>query len=177
MSKEILMVVDAVSNEKGVEKGIVFEAIEAALASATRRKHGDDIEVRVAIDRETGEYVRRGEVVVEIMELATAQVGIAFENELLRRQLAGEQQHELTELQGKAAPQQVGLVAGEAIMMIVIAVLLVTNAGIPFFESFAGAAQGFTDIPGTLLLGLPYLITLLAMVLYSATGRGARIEQ
>lgn len=56
MSKEILMVVDAVSNEKGVEKDIIFEAIEAALASATRRKHGDDIDVRVAIDRETGDY-------------------------------------------------------------------------------------------------------------------------
>jgi N utilization substance protein A len=56
MSKEILMVVDAVSNEKGVEKEIIIEAIEAALASATRRKHGEDIEVRVAIDRETGEY-------------------------------------------------------------------------------------------------------------------------
>ena len=56
MSKEILMVVDAVSNEKGVEKDIIFEAIEAALASATRRKHGEDIDVRVAIDRDTGEY-------------------------------------------------------------------------------------------------------------------------
>jgi N utilization substance protein A len=56
MSKEILMVVDAVSNEKGVEKEIIFEAIEAALASATRRKHGEDIEVRVQIDRETGDY-------------------------------------------------------------------------------------------------------------------------
>lgn len=56
MSKEILMVVDAVSNEKGVEIDIIFEAIEAALASATRRKHGDDIDVRVAIDRETGDY-------------------------------------------------------------------------------------------------------------------------
>ena len=56
MSKEILMVVDAVSNEKGVEKDIIFEAIEAALASATRRKHGEDIDVRVQIDRETGEY-------------------------------------------------------------------------------------------------------------------------
>ena len=54
MSKEILLVVDAVSNEKGVEKDIIFEAIEAALASATRRRHGEDIEVRVAIDRETG---------------------------------------------------------------------------------------------------------------------------
>jgi N utilization substance protein A len=56
MSKEILMVVDAVSNEKGVAKEIIFEAIEAALASATRSRHGEDIEVRVAIDRETGEY-------------------------------------------------------------------------------------------------------------------------
>ena len=56
MSKEILMVVDAVSNEKGVEKDIIFEAIEAALASATRRRHGEDIEVRVAIDRESGDY-------------------------------------------------------------------------------------------------------------------------
>jgi N utilization substance protein A len=50
------MVVDAVSNEKGVEKDIIFEAIEAALASATRRRHGEDIDVRVAIDRESGEY-------------------------------------------------------------------------------------------------------------------------
>lgn len=56
MSKEILMVVDAVSNEKGVEKEIIFEAIEAALASATRRRHGEDIEVRVAIDRVSGDY-------------------------------------------------------------------------------------------------------------------------
>ena len=56
MSKEILMVVAAVSNEKGVEKDIIFEAIEAALASATRRKHGEDIDVRVSIDRETGDY-------------------------------------------------------------------------------------------------------------------------
>jgi len=56
MSKEILMVVDAVSNEKNVEKDVIFEAIEAALASATKKRHGDDIDVRVAIDRDTGEY-------------------------------------------------------------------------------------------------------------------------
>jgi N utilization substance protein A len=56
MSKEILMVVDAVSNEKNVEKDVIFEAIEAALASATKKRHGDDIEVRVAIDRDSGEY-------------------------------------------------------------------------------------------------------------------------
>ena len=56
MNKEILMVVDAVSNEKGVDKEIIFEALEAALASATRKKYGEDIDVRVAINRKTGDY-------------------------------------------------------------------------------------------------------------------------
>lgn len=56
MNKEILLVVDAVSNEKGVEKEIIFQAIEAALASATRKKNGGEIDVRVAIDRKTGDY-------------------------------------------------------------------------------------------------------------------------
>jgi len=56
MNKEILMVVDVVSNEKGVSKDIIFEAIEAALASATKKRHREDIEVRVAIDVETGDY-------------------------------------------------------------------------------------------------------------------------
>ena len=56
MNKEILMVVDAVSNEKGVDKEIIFEALEAALASATRKRHGEGIDVRVAINRKTGDY-------------------------------------------------------------------------------------------------------------------------
>ncbi len=56
MNKEILLVVGAVSNEKGVDREIIFEAIEAALASATRKRYGEDIDVRVAIDRKTGEY-------------------------------------------------------------------------------------------------------------------------
>ena len=56
MSKEMLMVIDAVSNEKGVERDIIFDAMEAALASATRKRHGEDIDVRVSIDRESGEY-------------------------------------------------------------------------------------------------------------------------
>lgn len=67
MNKEILLVVDAVSNEKGVQKEVIFEAIEAALASATRKKHGGDIDARVAIDRETGDYdtFRRWEVMAD----------------------------------------------------------------------------------------------------------------
>ena len=56
MNKEILMVVDAVSNEKGVDKEIIFQALEAALASATRKRHGEGIDVRVAINRKSGDY-------------------------------------------------------------------------------------------------------------------------
>ncbi|MCB1869338.1 MAG: transcription termination/antitermination protein NusA [Gammaproteobacteria bacterium] len=69
-NKEILMVVDVVSNEKEIEKEIIFEAIEAALSSATRKKHGGEIDVRVSIDRESGNYVsfRRWEVVAEADE-------------------------------------------------------------------------------------------------------------
>ena len=67
MSKEILNVVEVVSAEKGVAKEIIFEAIEAALASATRKRHPEDLDVRVSIDRETGDYetFRRWEVVDE----------------------------------------------------------------------------------------------------------------
>ena len=56
MNKEILMVVDAVSNEKGVDKEVIFEALEAALAAATRKKHGEEWDVRVSIDRKSGDY-------------------------------------------------------------------------------------------------------------------------
>lgn len=65
MSKEILIVVEAVSNEKGVGKEIIFEAIEAALATATKKKYPGDIDARVSIDRETGNYdtFRRWQIV------------------------------------------------------------------------------------------------------------------
>jgi len=56
MNKNVLLVAEAVSNEKGVDKEIIFEAIEAALASATRKKHGGEIDVRVEVDRKTGSY-------------------------------------------------------------------------------------------------------------------------
>jgi len=70
MNKEILYVVDAVSNEKAVDKEIIFQAIEVALATASRKKQGKDVEVRVSIDRETGAYdtFRRWEVAEELEE-------------------------------------------------------------------------------------------------------------
>lgn len=56
MNKEILLVVDMLSNEKGIEKLLVLEAIESALAMATRKKHNMDMDVRVELDHTTGAY-------------------------------------------------------------------------------------------------------------------------
>lgn len=57
MSKEILMVADAVSNEKGVSRDVIFEAIESALATATKKFYEDeDLNCRVSVDRKSGEY-------------------------------------------------------------------------------------------------------------------------
>lgn len=65
MNKEILLVVDAVSNEKGVDKSIIFEAIEIALATASKKRYENDVDIRVSVDYETGDYetFRRWEVV------------------------------------------------------------------------------------------------------------------
>jgi len=87
MNKEILLVVDAVSNEKDVDKEVIFQAIEAALASATRKKHGGDIDVRVEIDRETGDYqtFRRWLVVddseTQVLENPKAEITLAAARE------------------------------------------------------------------------------------------------
>lgn len=56
MNKQVLYVAEAVSNEKDVSQDVIFEAIEAALAIATKKRYGTNIEVRVAIDRQTGDY-------------------------------------------------------------------------------------------------------------------------
>ncbi|WP_419147492.1 transcription termination factor NusA [Pseudoalteromonas 'SMAR'] len=56
MAKEILLVAEAVSNEKAVPREKIFEALEFALATATKKKHDGEIDVRVSIDRKTGEY-------------------------------------------------------------------------------------------------------------------------
>lgn len=65
MTKEILLVAEAVSNEKGVSEDIIFEAIELALATATKKRYDEDSDIHVTIDRKTGDYttVRRWLVV------------------------------------------------------------------------------------------------------------------
>lgn len=70
MNKEILVVADIVSNEKGVDKEVIFQAIEAALETATKRKADDTIDVKVTIDRKTGDYAtaRRWVVIADDSE-------------------------------------------------------------------------------------------------------------
>ncbi len=83
MANEILMVVEAVSREKGVEREVIFQALEAALATATRKRHKEDIDVRVSIHRDTGEYdtFRRWEVLddeSENFEFPTRQLLLSY---------------------------------------------------------------------------------------------------
>lgn len=56
MSREILLLVDALAHEKNVTEEVIFIALELALVSATKKKHHDDADIRVAINRETGNY-------------------------------------------------------------------------------------------------------------------------
>ena len=67
MSKEVLLVVESVSNEKGVPASVIFEALELALATATKKRFEDEVDLRVEINRHTGSYetFRRWTVVEE----------------------------------------------------------------------------------------------------------------
>jgi hypothetical protein len=56
MNREMLMLVDAISREKSVDRETVFGAVESALAQATKKLHGGEVDIRVAVDRDTGEY-------------------------------------------------------------------------------------------------------------------------
>jgi len=90
MSRELLMLVDALAREKNVEKDIVFAALELALASATKKRFKDDVDVRVEVDRETGEYksFRRWQIVVDDEhELPAQQIALtdAIEQKLDRQ--------------------------------------------------------------------------------------------
>ena len=80
MSKEMLLLVDALAREKNVAKDIVFAALESALASATKKKTNEEADVRVAIDQETGEFdsFRRWQVVPdEAVENPDAQIALS----------------------------------------------------------------------------------------------------
>lgn len=120
--KEILQVAEAVSNEKGLDKEIIFEAIEAALASAAKRRHPEDIEVRVDIDRKTGDYeaFRRWEV---LPDEDTEE--IEFESE--DRQIRLSEAHETDEslevgdfIEEPMEPPEFGRIAAQAAKQVIV---------------------------------------------------------
>lgn len=86
MSREILLVVDALAREKNVDQEVVFAALELALASATKKRFHEEVDVRVAIDRDTGEYstFRRWQIVpddaVEFPESQISQTEASRQN-------------------------------------------------------------------------------------------------
>jgi N utilization substance protein A len=80
MSREILLLVDALAHEKSVAKEVIFTALELALASATKKRFSEDADVRVEIDRENGEYksFRRWLVVADdAVENPAAQIALS----------------------------------------------------------------------------------------------------
>ena len=80
MSKELLLVAEALSNEKGVKKEVVFEAIQAAIESATIRLMAEDVGIRVQLDPRTGDYetFRYWEIVADdAVEVPTKQMPIS----------------------------------------------------------------------------------------------------
>lgn len=77
MNKEILAVVEAVSNEKSLPREKIFEALETALATATKKKYEQEIEVRVSIDRKTGDFdTFRRWVAVDEVTMPTREITI-----------------------------------------------------------------------------------------------------
>ncbi len=79
MSRELLLLVDALAREKNVSKDIVFGALEMALASATKRRLNEEVDVRVAVDRDTGNFesFRRWQVVADdAVETPPSQIGL-----------------------------------------------------------------------------------------------------
>ena len=119
MANEILMIVDAVSREKGVEKDIIFQAMEAALATATRKRHKEDIDARVAIDRQTGEYdtFRRWEVLEDDVE------EIEFPGHQLRLSEAKERDPDIEVggyIEESLEPVEFGRIAAQAAKQVIV---------------------------------------------------------
>ena len=119
--KEILQVVDVVSNEKGLDKEIIFEAIEAALASAAKRRVIEDIDVRVEIDRKTGEYeaFRRWEVLSDDEEEA------ALESPERQIRLTEARQHDAEleigdHIEEPMEPPEFGRIAAQAAKQVIV---------------------------------------------------------
>ncbi|KQB55127.1 transcription elongation factor NusA [Pseudomonas endophytica] len=86
MSKEVLLVVESVSNEKGVPANVIFEALELALATATKKRFEDEVDLRVEINRHTGNYETfRRWAVVEDEDLDDPAIELAVDQAQAKR--------------------------------------------------------------------------------------------
>ena len=86
MSKEVLLVVESVSNEKGVPANVIFEALELALATATKKRFEDEVDLRVEINRHTGNYETfRRWTVVEDEDLDDPAIELAVDQAQAKR--------------------------------------------------------------------------------------------
>ena len=86
MSKEILLVVESVSNEKGVPPQVIFEALEIALATATKKNYPETADIRVQIDRHSGDHeaFRRWVVMIDEDEVQDDDFEISLEKARIR---------------------------------------------------------------------------------------------
>ncbi len=117
MSRELLLLVDALAREKNVSKDIVFGALEMALASATKRRFNEEVDVRVAVDRDTGNFesFRRGQVVAdEAVETPPLQIGLTE----AQRQLADIQVEDYIE--ESLEPIEFGRIGAQAAKQVIL---------------------------------------------------------
>jgi N utilization substance protein A len=117
MSREVLLLVDALAREKNVNKDVVFGALELALASATKKRFRDDVEVRVEIDRDTGDHAafRRWQVVAdEAVEFPAHQIGLSDA-------LARDPQIQLEEfIEEGLEPEEFGRIGAQAAKQVIL---------------------------------------------------------
>ncbi len=119
MSRDLLLVVDAVSNEKGVPRETIFEAMEAALASAAKKRYPDeDADIRVSIDRDTGEYetFRRWEIIADDGEMESPYWQVRLMDALDEREDAEVEQFIETQIENA----EFGRIAAQAAKQVIV---------------------------------------------------------
>ncbi len=166
MNKEILLVVEAVSNEKGVANDVIFAAIEAALEMATRKRAGQELDVKVTINRKTGDYdtLRKWRVIPD------PQPGQIFEPDLETGELPANAPDEgvarltLTEARERKADANVGDILTEAMESVEFGRIAAQKARQVIIQKVQEAeraqlAAAWRDRIGTLVSGVVRKVT------------------
>lgn len=119
MNKELLLLIDAISFEKSISKDIVLDALEAALAGASRRQFDEDVRVRVEIDAASGEYraFRQWEIVDDDARIEEPARQIRLMDAL---EDAGEDAEVGSVLEEEIAPPELGRVAAQTVKQILV---------------------------------------------------------